>query len=122
MIDNYDTDENIVKTVKKVRQLGYKTAICTSNFPARINGLQEKFGFLNNFDVKVLSFEVGVNKPEKDIFMKLIEMSNVKPNEIVYADDSVESVDSAKELGITTYFYDNFENYVKFLRDFGVDI
>lgn len=48
MIDSYDVDENIVKVVKSVRNNGYKTAICTNNFPARISGLQERFGFLDN--------------------------------------------------------------------------
>jgi HAD superfamily hydrolase (TIGR01509 family) len=122
MIESYDVDSNIVKIVKRVREFGYKTAICTSNFPARISGLQEKFGFLDNFDVKVLSYEVGVNKPDKGIFKKLIQMSNVNPEEIVYADDSEDSVNSARDLGITTYNYDNFDNYILFLKDHGVEI
>lgn len=122
LIESYDVDSSIVEIIKKLRGKGYKTAICTSNFPARINGLQKRFGFLDNFDVKVISFEVGVNKPDKELFKRLIELSEVSPSEIVYADDHLESVSNANELGIKTYLYDGFENYLAFLNSQGVDI
>ncbi len=122
MIEEYDIDLNIVDVIKNLRGEGYKTAICTSNFPARINGLHRKYGFLDNFDIKAISFEVGVNKPDRKLFGRLVELSNVEPSEIVYADDNSESVASAKEVGITTYLYDNFENYMKFLEGLGVRV
>jgi FMN phosphatase YigB (HAD superfamily) len=50
MISGYEVDENVVEVVKNVRSNGYKTLICTNNFPARIKGLQMKFKFLDNFD------------------------------------------------------------------------
>lgn len=122
MIDGYDVDEKIVSVVRKAREDGYKTAICTSNFPARINGLQEKFGFLDNFDVKVISYEAGANKPDRRIYEKLVEASGVLPSEIVFADDNPESVEGAKSVGITTFFYESFEGYIEQLRGVGVEM
>jgi len=122
LIEGYNVDENIVQVVKKCRQNGYKTAICTSNFPARINGLQKKFGFLDNFDVKVISYEAGANKPDIAIYQKLVEIANVLPNEIVFADDNEESVTNSKAVGITTLFYENFDKYIKQLENYGINI
>src|SRR3989344_4953925 len=68
MIDGYDVDEKVVSVVRDLRTKGYKTAVCSNNFPARVNGLHEKFGFLDNFDVSVFSFKIGVSKPDKKIF------------------------------------------------------
>lgn len=122
MIDGYTVDDDVVSTVKRLREKGYKTAICTNNFPARINGLQEKFGFLDDFDIKVVSFEVGVSKPNKEIFQELVNKSQVKPEEIVYADDNPDAIGGAKEIGITTFLYEGFEKYLEQLKGVGINV
>ena len=74
LISGYEIDQNVVETVKKVRANGYKTLICTNNFPARINGLQERFKFLDDFDAKAVSYEIGSSKPDSKIYQRLIEV------------------------------------------------
>lgn len=122
MIDSYDVNENIVAIVKDLRSKGYKTAICTNNFPARINGLQDRFGFLDNFDIKVVSYEVGACKPDKKIFEELVKKSQVEPSSIVFADDNPDSLSGAKEVGITTFLYEGFDKYLAQLKSVGVKI
>lgn len=122
MIDGYDVDENVVATVKKLRNRGYKTAICSNNFPARVKGLQKKFGFLDNFDVAVFSYEVGESKPSKKIFEELVKKSQVEPSSIIFADDNPGNLVGAKETGITTFIYEGFDNYLEQLRSVGVKI
>lgn len=122
LIDGYDVDENVASTVKKLRNVGYKTAICSNNFPARINGLQERFGFLDDFDVTVLSFEVGESKPNKMIFEELVRKSGVEAGSIVFADDNSDNLNGARDVGITTFLYDGFEKYLEQLTSIGVKI
>ncbi len=122
LISGYETNAPAVEYVKQVRNAGYKTVICSNNFPARINGLQQRFGFLDDFDVIVLSYEVGVDKPNKEIFQDLIAKSSVQPNQVVYSDDDESKMDGAKELGINTFLYTNFEAFVKHLENLGVKI
>jgi putative hydrolase of the HAD superfamily len=120
LIKGYETNEPAVEYVKKVREAGYKTVICSNNFPERINGLQERFGFLNDFDVIVLSYEVGIDKPNKEIFQVLINKSGVQANEIFYSDDDETKMEGAKELGINTFLYTDFDAFIKHLVDLGV--
>jgi len=122
MIDGYDVNENIVTIVKNLRSKGYKTAICSNNFPARVNGLQEKFVFLDNFDVKVFSYEVGESKPSRKIFEELVKQSQVEASAIVFADDNPDSLSGAKEVGITTFLYEGFDKYLEQLKSVGVNI
>lgn len=122
LVSSYDVDQRIVDVIKNAKTKGYKTAICTSNFPARINGLQKRFGFLDNFDVKVISYEVGANKPDRAIYEKLVELANVAPNEIAFADDNQESVENSKAVGITTFFYEGFDTYIEQLKSVGVEL
>lgn len=122
MIDGYDVNPDVEDVVRKLRVSGYKTAICTSNFPARINGLQEKFKFLNDFDIKTLSYEIGVNKPDRKIYEELVRLSNVPPDQIVLADDNASSIAGASAVGITTFLYEDFKKYLDQLKSIGVNI
>lgn len=122
LISGYEVDNNVVEAVKKVRANGYKTLICTNNFPARINGLQERFKFLDDFDGKAVSYEIGYSKPNSKIYQKLIDVSGVSANEIVYADDNDENIKNAQELGINAFFYEGFDKFLDKLKELGVNI
>lgn len=122
LIDSYDVDDRVVATIKKLRSQGYKTAVCSSNFPARINGLQEKFNFLDNFDIKVFSHEVGINKPDPRLYQLLVDRSQVEAKEIILTDDHLPSIEGAKSVGITTFFYENFDKYLLQLQEIGITV
>lgn len=120
LIKGYEVNNAAVEYVKNVRAAGYKTIICSNNFPARINGLQKRFGFLNDFDVVVLSYMAGIDKPNKKIFQTLIDKTNLAANEIFYSDDDESKMQGARELGINTYLYTDFTEFTKHLKTMGV--
>ncbi len=122
LISGYEIDPNVVDIVKKVRANGCKTLICTNNFPARINGLQTKFRFLDDFDGKAISYEVGSSKPDTGIYQKLIDVSGVKAEEIVYADDHEENIIAAQKLGINAFFYEGFDGFISKLKEFCIKL
>jgi putative hydrolase of the HAD superfamily len=122
MIAGYEVNQPAAALVKKVREEGYKTAICSNNFPARINGLNKRFNFLADFDVVVVSYEVGVLKPDQKIFETLIEKSGVKPGEIVYSDDDAGKIEGATKLGVKTFVYEDFDQFCQELKKLGLRI
>ena len=122
LISSYDVDERVVDIIKRVRTNGYKTLICSSNFTARVNGLQQRFRFLDNFDAAVFSYEVGANKPSEIIFQELIKRSNTLAESIVFADDNPDNLLEAKNLGIITFLYEGFDKFVDQLKSLGIKI
>jgi len=120
LINGYEVNDEVVKVVREVRKNGYETCICSNNFPARINRLQERFGFLNDFDVVALSYEVGATKPSPKIFQDLVDKAGVNPEEIIFADDNEENLTGAKKLGIQTFFYEGFDKFLEKLKKFNV--
>ncbi len=120
LISGYQVDENVRDIVKKVRGSGYKTLICSNNFPARIEGLDKRFGFLSDFDAAALSYQVGVCKPDSGIFKELINLSGVEAGEIVFSDDNQENIKSAADLGIETFLYTGFSEFMTTLNTKGV--
>lgn len=121
-MDSYKVNPSVVDVVKKVRKLGIKTCICTNNYPTRINALDKKFNFLNDFDVQVFSYHVGAMKPDLKIFETLIEKSGCQPNEIIFADDKQSNVDAALSLGINAFLFTSFDKFILQLQQLGIAI
>lgn len=71
-IKGYEINPEVKKAVLNAREKGYKACICSNNNPARVEALQERFMFLDDFDVIVFSYKVGYYKPTKEIFEALI--------------------------------------------------
>ncbi len=120
LFDAYEVNPQVVELVRKVRSQGYQTCICSNNFETRIRILNEKFDFLKDFDVVVLSYKVGVMKPDKGIFQELINRCAVPPRQIVYSDDSPEKLAGAQELRITNFVFEDVEQFERKLEELGV--
>jgi epoxide hydrolase-like predicted phosphatase len=122
LIDGYKENKPVIQAVKKVRALGIKTLVCSNNFPARIQGLQKRFRFLDNFDVAVMAYEVGALKPDKKILEELIARAQVKPEEIFFADDREDTIKNAQDLGIQAFHYTTFDNFLADLQKLEVSV
>jgi len=96
--ESYEINSEVEQLVKRLKEEGHTLCICSNNFPTRIRELNKRFSFLSLFDVVVLSYEVGVLKPDRKIFEALVEKAGCQPEEIVYADDKESSLPEAKKL------------------------
>lgn len=122
LIDGYSVDSRVEAVVKSVRNNGYKTLICSNNFPARVSGLNKRFNLFDNFDAAVFSCEVGSLKPSEAIFNELVDRSGVEASSIVYADDDAEKLSGAKAIGIVAFVYENFDQFIGELQKLGVKL
>lgn len=121
-IRDYEIDEKVEAVVRKAREAGYKTCVCTNNNPIRLPALERRFDFMKDFDVIVSSYEVGYTKPSREIFETLLEKVGVEPSELVYADDNPDRLQGAHQLGITVFVYESFPQFIEELRGLGVKV
>ena len=56
------------------------------------------------FEKMYLSYQVGMRKPDIEIFEFIIKENNLNPMETLFIDDSIQHVESAKKLGIEAYW------------------
>ena len=122
LYDSYEINQAVNDMVIQIRNNGYKACVVSNNFVTRVSVLQEKFGFLDNFDVTVFSYEVGVTKPNEAIFKELIKRANVSPEEIILTDDYEPNLRKIRELGITAFLYKSFGRFKDDLVKLGVRI
>ena len=81
---------------------------------------------LNNFFSKIfVSDKLGVAKPNKEFFEKILKDLNLKPSEVIFADDQKKNLVSAKEMGIKTIWVNNtsvdpFGNNFEIIPDYEI--
>ena len=57
------------------------------------------------FDFSIISWQVGLRKPDPKIYRKIFEYGNWQPSQIMFIDDKKENIDQAVKLGIKSVLY-----------------
>lgn len=71
-----------------------------SNNCAWEQDLQKRLNLRDGFDFVMMSYEVGARKPEPVIFEKLIAQCGMRPEEIVFIDDTAAYGEAVQKAGI----------------------
>lgn len=101
-------DPFILQLIKNLKASGYKLAVISNTIPDHANYNREQGNF-DLFDVVVLSNEVNIRKPNKEIFKIPSDSFGVQPKNCIYIDDIRKYLNVAAELGISTIHYANYE-------------
>ena len=100
---------NIV-LIEKIKELGknYKVALM-SNYSTQLRNLLVTQGIDILFDEIIISGEVGFQKPDPKIFELLCSHLKIAPNELIFIDDTLKSLESAESIGYTPLHFQNNE-------------
>ena len=95
--------------IRRLRSDGrYKLAVL-SNAPSGLARWLNKWGLLELFDTVFCSGDEGVKKPDPAAFEITLERLEVKPEEVVFIDDTMGHVNAARALGIHGLFFSTAE-------------
>ena len=72
-------------------------------YVAKIMGVTNFYRFKNCFEGFYLSHEIGLRKPNKEIFEFVLHKHKLEANETLFIDDTEENTNTAKELKIHTW-------------------
>lgn len=64
------------------------------------------------------SYQVGMQKPNQDIFQKVLEDTKLNPEDILFVDDVYANIQAAQSLNIATYHVDEVNNTMYKLSDY----
>ncbi|HQY90379.1 HAD family phosphatase [Caldilinea sp.] len=64
---------------------------------------------LKQFELVIMSNEVGLLKPNPDIFELALELLNLSAGQVLYIDDSAENVATAHQLGMKSFTHIDWE-------------
>jgi HAD superfamily hydrolase (TIGR01509 family) len=94
---------------------------CLSNTNAAHWG--RSFGqvpLLDGFDFQFLSFEIGIVKPDRELFDRVAELLPVPASRVLFLDDNVLNVEGAREAGFVARHVKGVEEARAALVDAGV--
>ena len=117
IISGYNIE--IAELIKEIKDKTNLKLICLSN----VNSshwrflLNKKWDFFDCFDEIILSHEIHMTKPTKKIFQYTIQMAGYLPEEIVFIDDGLNNILSARELGIIGIKFTNTEELIEELKN-----
>ena len=76
--------------------------------------------FNDYFDEVYYSCRMGMRKPDKEIFEFVLAKNNLKPEDTVFIDDSIQHVKGAGECGISAFLLPKNEEIGTFLKGLGL--
>ncbi len=97
---NFPFSEKIIRKLKKQGHLLY---LLSNTNALHYEALYpEAKTFLKFFDKIFLSYEMGLAKPQTEIFLEVIKFIKTSPKKIIFLDDSPENIEAAKRIGMQT--------------------
>lgn len=91
---HFTPDPNMIAAVREVRALGFRTVLVTNSWGSG----QPWRNIADAFDAYVVSYQVGVRKPDRRIFTIATQRAGVPPNRCVFVDDLIVNVQAAAAL------------------------
>ncbi len=115
----YSIDQGIIDYIKDCRNNGIKCVMATNQEKYRAEYMFNKIGFANSFDKMYVSAHLGHKKTNVEFFEKLVnDLESIKKDEILFWDDDIENIDTAKEFGIKAELYTTFEDFKQKMKDY----
>lgn len=117
--EKHTRNDELVKRVAELRGQ-YKTAMLTNMGSETLDTVFNEQEREKLFDVVVVSSDVGLIKPSRDLFEYTLERLGVQPEEAIFIDDRPVNVDGAERLGMRTILFASnaqFERELKHLTE-----
>ncbi len=92
--------EKNVEILKAVRALGYKTYILSNYIKEAYTFIEQKYNLFTLFDGQIISGFEKTIKPEKAIYLELLNRFHLIPEESLFIDDVLFYLKPAKKLGM----------------------
>lgn len=112
-------DERIISLVETLKKK-YLVAALTNTEP-EIAEFNRFNGLFDSFPKAYISTELGLRKPQKEIYFRVINDLDCTPEKAVFTDDNPDYIEGAKKAGLNTILYKGFGYLVKDLELLGVN-
>ncbi|MBK5307462.1 MAG: HAD family phosphatase [Frankiaceae bacterium] len=108
MFAGFELAEDMHGVVRRVKRAGFKTALLSNSW-----GLgYPREGWDELFDVIVISGEVGLRKPEREIYELCARQLGMPPGACVFVDDLSPNVRGAVDVGMVGVLHVSYERTV----------
>ncbi|WAC12717.1 HAD family hydrolase [Dyadobacter pollutisoli] len=72
------------------------------------------------FEIVFLSYDMGLMKPDAQIYLNVLEQAGLKAEETLFLDDNLDNINAASKLGIDTIHVQKPLTILEYLKDYAV--
>ena len=118
--DIFTANVPVLELVRRLKVAGYQLVLLSNTDVVRYAFIQRRFPQTQVFDAYVLSYEVGMLKPEPGIYLEASRRAGAKPADCVFIDDLAENVEAARAAGMHALHYTPETDLAAELRELGL--
>jgi putative hydrolase of the HAD superfamily len=107
-------EERLIAAVRSARDASVRTGLISNSWGTAIYDPDALAGL---FDAAIISGEVGLHKPQPEIYLLAAERLGIEPGRCVFVDDLRENVRGAEEVGMTAILHRDPDATVSELED-----
>lgn len=112
-------DMQLLASVKNLNDLGIQCAVASNQEKYRGNYIKNEMEIGKYFKKFFYSYDIGYSKPDVRFFETVYSnYSELPKDQILFFDDDITNVESAKRFGFKAEFYSTFKNYEKALAKY----
>lgn len=108
--------EGMYELLTQLKAEGYKLYGLT-NWCSKVYLTMAQFPIFKLLDGQIISSEEKVIKPEPEIYQRLFDKFNLKPEECIFADDRAENIKGGRRLGMDGIVFKDAKQYERELRE-----
>lgn len=109
-----------VDLLKRVKSSGYNVYALTDNVHEIVSYLKSEYSFWTLFDGATVSAELGLLKPQAEIYQSLLTQHKLAASETVFIDDMPNNVEGARAVGIAGIQFENVAQCEEELKALGL--
>ncbi|KEI71254.1 HAD family hydrolase [Endozoicomonas elysicola] len=106
--------------LNRIKKAGYRVYALTDNINEIIEHLKSTYDFWPLFDGVTVSAEVGLLKPQPEIYFSLLSQQELLPSETVFIDDMPYNVEGARGVGMFAIQFNHALQCEKELKELGL--
>lgn len=114
-------DAEMVSLIERLKA-NYKIALLSNAQGEWLEEILQKHNLNRLFDVKIISSFVHCAKPKKEIYELTLSHLNLKAAQTIFIDDNPQNVQTAKELGLTSFIFTDITSLKNFLEKNKINI
>jgi HAD superfamily hydrolase (TIGR01509 family) len=118
--DIFAPNPAVLGALEQAKAAGYKLLLLSNTDPERFGFVRRRFPAIALFDHFVLSYELGLLKPDPPIYHAAARAAGCEPRECVFIDDMEENVRGAAEAGLAGIHYRPETDLAAELRKLGL--
>jgi len=120
--EEIEIDTELISYIKDLRKKGFVVCLATNQEKYRFKYFLEELGFADFFDKTFASAHLGHIKEDVRFFEKLMQdLKKFKKEEILFWDDSIINIDTAREFGINAEVYIDFSDFKRKISKYDLE-